>query len=63
MDKNIDELLKNKNDKSKIDDFVQKNLSENQKNELKNILSDKNRIRQMLESSKAKEIFNKYMKD
>jgi len=64
MDKNnFDELLSCKGDEKKIDNFVDKNLSQNQKNQLMNILSDKEQLRKVLESDKAKELMKKFMKD
>lgn len=64
MDKDkINELLKSKNDKKKIDDFVNKNLSSGQKNQLQDILSDKQKLQSVLNSPQAKELFNKFMKD
>ncbi len=64
MDKNnINELLNCQGDEKKIDSFVDKNLSQNQKNQLMNILSDKEQLRKVLESDKAKELMKKIMKD
>lgn len=64
MDKDkINELLKSNNDKGKINDFVNKNLSAGQKNQLQDILSDKQKLQSVLNSPQAKELFNRFMKD
>ncbi|MBQ6624481.1 MAG: hypothetical protein IIX39_01515 [Clostridia bacterium] len=60
--KNFDELLKDKNDTSKVTEFVNNNLSKEQKSRLSEILSDKDKLKSILESSKAQELINKYFK-
>lgn len=64
MDKNqFDELIKNKNDGKKIDEFINSNLSADQKNKLGEILSDKEKLKSLLSSEKAREILNRLKKD
>lgn len=60
--KNFDELLKNKNDNDKVTEFVNNNLSQEQKSRLSEILSDKDKLKSILQSSKAQELINKYFK-
>lgn len=60
--KNFDELLKDKNYTSKVTEFVNNNLSKEQKSRLSEILSDKDKLKSILESSKAQELINKYFK-
>ena len=62
-DNKINELLNSKNDKKKINEFINTNLSDAQKSQLNDILSDKDKIKALLESSKAQEIIRKFMKD
>lgn len=64
MDKEqINELLKNKNDKEKIGKFIDSNLSDEQKNKLSDILSDKEKLSNLLNSQKAKELLDRLKRD
>lgn len=62
-DNKINELLNSKNDKKKINEFINTNLSDTQKSQLSDILSDKDKIKRLLESDKAQEIIKKFIKE
>ena len=63
MDKEqINELIKNKNNKEKVGEFISYNLSDNQKNKLSEILSDKEKLSSLLNSQRAKELIDKLKK-
>lgn len=62
-DNKINELLNSKNDNKKINEFINTNLSDTQKNQLNDILSDKDKIKRLLESDKAQEIIKKFIKE
>ncbi|MBQ7580892.1 MAG: hypothetical protein IJU39_06255 [Clostridia bacterium] len=63
MDKEqINELIKNKNNKEKVGEFISNNLSDNQKNKLSEILSDKEKLSSLLNSQRAKELIDKLKK-
>lgn len=62
-DNKINELLNSKNDKKKINEFINTNLSDTQKSQLNDILSDKDKIKRLLESDKAQEIIKKFIKE
>ena len=59
----INELLKSKNDQQKVNEFIDSNLSSDQKNKLHEILSDKERLKSLLNSDRAKEILGRLNKD
>lgn len=64
MDQNqINELFKNKDDGKKIGEFVDKNLSAEQKTKLEEILSDKEKLQNLLNSERAKELLKKLKKN
>ena len=64
MDKNqIDELIKNKDNGEKINSFIDKNLSAEQKTKLNDVLSDKEKLRDLLNSDKAKQIISRLKKE
>lgn len=64
MDQNqINELFKNKDDGKKIGEFVEKNLSAQQKTKLEEILSDKEKLQNLLNSERAKELLKKLKKN
>lgn len=63
MDKdNFDELLDCRDDREKLNSFVNSNLSQEQKSKLNEYLSDSEKLRSLLESDRAKAIINKFMK-
>ena len=63
MDKdNFDELLDCRDDREKLNSFVNSNLSQEQKSKLNEYLSDSEKLRNLLESDRAKAIINKFMK-
>lgn len=63
MDKdNFDELLDCRDDREKLNSFVNSNLSREQKSKLNEYLSDSEKLRSLLESDRAKAIINKFMK-
>lgn len=57
---NIDEI-KQAADSGQLDDFINKNLSENASKQLKDILSDKNKTQKLLSTPQAKELMKKLM--
>ncbi len=57
---NIDEM-KQAADSGQLDDFINKNLSENASKQLKDILSDKNKTQKLLSTPQAKELMKKLM--
>lgn len=64
MDQNqINELFKNKDNGKKIGEFVEKNLSAQQKTKLEEILSDKEKLQNLLNSERAKELLKKLKKN
>ena len=60
-DKEFEKLLKGK-ESTDIDSFVKDNLSEAQAKKLNDILSDKEKLNNILNSEKAKTIINKFFK-
>lgn len=58
---NIDEL-KNAAQNGTVDDFIDKNLSKEASEKLKNILADKEATQKMLNTPQAKQLFEKLMK-
>ena len=60
-DKEFEKLLKGK-ESTDIDSFVKDNLSEAQAKKLNDILSDKEKLNNILNSEKAKNIINKFFK-
>ena len=62
----VNELLnkaknsKNLNTNEGLDDFINKNLSKEQANAVKNILQDEEKTKSLLNSDAAKAIFNKF---
>lgn len=59
FDKELNDLMQ-ANDKKKAEEFINKRLSEKQKNELNNILKDKEKLNQILSSEKARQVMNKF---
>ena len=63
---NVNELLKkaqnteNLNTNEGLNDFINKNLSEEQANAVKNLLQDEEKTKALLNSDAAKAIFNKF---
>ncbi len=43
-----------------VNEFIKGNLSENQANAVKNVLSDKEKTKELLNSDAAKELFQKF---
>lgn len=62
----VNELLKkahnteNLNTNEGINDFINKNLNEQQANAIKNLLADEEKTKALLNSDAAKAIFNKF---
>ena len=64
MDKNqIDELIKSKDDGKKVDRFIDRNLSAEQKSRLNEVLCDKEKLRDLLSSDKARQIISRLKKE
>lgn len=64
--KNFDDIVKGlKNQKSGRDaeDFLMKQLNESQSKKLKELLSDKSAMEQLLSTPQAKELFKKFTED
>lgn len=59
----INELIKSKNDSEKVGKFIDNNLSPEQKSRLGEILSDKKKLKDIINSERAKEIIKKMRKD
>lgn len=57
---NINEFKKAA-ESGKVDDFINKNMSKEASQKLKNILSDKNATEKLLSTPEAKELLNKLM--
>lgn len=45
---------------NEVNEFINRNLSENQANTVKNVLSDKEKTKELLNSDAAKELFQKF---
>lgn len=56
MNNNYDELLKSGN----AQDYIEKNLSDEQKKKLENVLSDKQALKEILSSPAALELIKKF---
>ena len=59
----IDEFIKNKDNGEKISEFIDKNLSAEQKTKLDGILSDKEKLKNILNTERAKQILKKLNND
>lgn len=63
---NVNEIMekaknsKNLNTNEGLNDFINKNLSEEQANAVKNLLKDEEKTKALLNSDAAKAIFNKF---
>jgi hypothetical protein len=63
---NVNEIMekaknsKNLNTNEGLNDFINKNLSEEQANAVKNLLQDEEKTKALLNSDAAKAIFNKF---
>lgn len=53
--------MKQAADSGQLDDFINKNLSENASRQLKDILSDKSKTQKLLSTPQAKELMKKLM--
>lgn len=53
--------MKDAADKGQLDDFINKNLSKQASDKLKNILSDKDATQKLLSTPQAKELMKKLM--
>lgn len=45
---------------NEVNEFINRNLSENQANTVKNVLNDKEKTKELLNSDAAKELFQKF---
>lgn len=55
--------MKQAADNGNLDDFINKNLSQNATNQLKKVLSDKEAAQKLLSTPQAKELIKKLMGD
>lgn len=55
--------MKQAAEEGKLDDFINKNLSQNAANQLQSILSDKSAAEKLLSTPEAKELMKKLMGD
>lgn len=64
--KNFDDIvngLKNQKSSRDAEDFLKKQLNESQSRKLKELLSDKSAMEQLLSTPQAKELFKKFTED
>ncbi len=64
--KNFDEIIngiKGKKSNTEAEEYLKKNLTQNQTKKLNDILSDKTAIQQLLSSPQAQELLKKFTED
>lgn len=64
--KNFDEIIdsiKSKKSKEETQDYLMKNLTPNQSQKLKEVLSDRKAMEKLLSTPKAKELLKKFTED
>ncbi len=62
MDKDLNSLLNSATSKEDVENYVNKNLSQNDKEKLQSVLSDKNKLNEILSSPFAQELIKKFRK-
>ncbi len=62
MDKNLDSLLNSSTSKEDVEKYFNQNLSSDDKEKIKSVLSDKQKLNEILSSPFAQELIKKFKK-
>ncbi len=62
MDKNLDSLLNSSTSKEDVEKYFSQNLSSDDKEKIKSVLSDKQKLNEILSSPFAQELIKKFKK-
>lgn len=62
MDKNLNSLLNSSTSKEDVEKYFNQNLSSDEKEKIKSVLSDKQKLNEILSSDFARELMKKFRK-